>query len=116
VKEARWLRDFLEELGFIIEKPTTMHQDNQSAIAIAINPVHHARIKHLEIKTHFLRENIENKDVEFIYCPTEMMLADILTKALPREQHWNLLKLLGMRRLSEVQNGILDKSMVVTVK
>jgi hypothetical protein len=75
VKEARWLRDFLEELGFIIEKPTTMHQDNQSAIAIAINPVHHARIKHLEIKTHFLRENIENKDVEFIYCPTEMMFS-----------------------------------------
>lgn len=113
VKEAKWLREFLLELGFTLEKPTLMQQDNQSAIAIAINPVHHSRIKHLEVKTHFLRENIEGKEVEFLYCPTELMLADILTKALPREQHWKLVKLLGMKSLKDLQDGKFERSMIV---
>ena len=106
VKEAIWIRGLLDELGFKMDQPTIMQQDNQSAIAIAINPVHHSRIKHLEIKTHFLREHIEGSTVEFVYCPTELMIADILTKPLPAKQHWYLMNLMGMRRLSDLQKGV----------
>ena len=105
IKEIKWLRDFLDELGFEFPEPTVMHQDNQSAIAIAVNPVHHARVKHMEIKTYFIREHIENGTVRFVYCPTNLMLADILTKALPGPQHWVLVRGMGMFRLKDLQFG-----------
>lgn len=105
VKEATWMRMFLRELGFAVESPTVMHQDNQSVIAIAVNPIHHARIKHMEIKTHYIRENVENSTVKLLYCPTELMIADVLTKALPGPQHWKLVDMMGMRRLSMVMEG-----------
>jgi hypothetical protein len=104
-KEANWFREFFKELGFKINKPTKIDQDNQSVIAIAINPIQHSRIKHMEIKNHYVRENVENGTIELLYCPTELMIADILTKPLPSSQHWKLVNLMGMRRLSDLQAG-----------
>ena len=113
IKEATWMKGFLEELGFSIEKPIETKQDNQSTIAIAINPVHHARVKHFEIKTHYIREKIEDeKLVKLVYCPTELMVADILTKALPKAQHYKLCKLMGMRSQSEITQGSIQSSLI----
>lgn len=53
-KEAIWLRFLLEELGFKQEGTTRIHEDNQSAIAIAKNPIQHARTKHIDIQYHFV--------------------------------------------------------------
>jgi hypothetical protein len=77
-------------------------EDNQSTIAIANNPIHHQRVKHLDVKAHFLRDHIEKGDVELVYCPTEDQIADLLTKALPASQHWKLLSLMGMRSESDL--------------
>jgi hypothetical protein len=85
-KEAIWLRRFLTELRFEkevrLQLPTIIHEDNQSAIALAKNPIHHARSKHIDIQFHFIRERIEAGEIELVYTPTEHMTADILTKAL----------------------------------
>jgi sugar phosphate isomerase/epimerase len=116
IKEVQWLRKFLIELGFEIPHPTTMQQDNQSAIAIAVNPVHHARVKHMEIKTHFIRENIENGNVHFVYCPTELMIADLLTKPLPGPQFRTLVEKLGMVRLKDIHFGNEIKGTQMNVK
>ena len=48
IKEAVWLRTLLAELGFS-QNITTVYEDNQSCIALAKNPVHHARTKHIDI-------------------------------------------------------------------
>ena len=61
----------------------TLFADNQGSIALAGNPQHHARTKHIDIQYHYVRELILNQHVNLIYCPTEIMAADILTKPLP---------------------------------
>lgn len=88
--EATWIRMFLEELGFAQEEPTTIHIDNQSAIAIAENPIHHARTKHINIKIHHVRDLIQDGTIRLQWCPTGDMVADIFTKPLGRvlfQQH-----------------------------
>ena len=84
-KEAIWLRVLLEDLGFTQVGATTIHADNQGCIALSRNPVSHSRAKHIDIRHHFIRERVENKEVDLKFCPTKNMVADILTKALPRE-------------------------------
>jgi KUP system potassium uptake protein len=74
-----------------------MKDDNQGAIAIAHNPVTHARTKHIDIKHHFVREALSNKAVALEFCPTENMLADILTKPLSRDRIQILQNRLGLK-------------------
>jgi hypothetical protein len=90
-KEAIWVRRFLTELMTIgkphdITTPITIFADNQGSIALAKNPEFHSRTKHISIQTHFIREKVANEEVTLQYLPTGDMLADLLTKALPREK------------------------------
>lgn len=83
-KEAIWLRSLLSELGYPQADPTILYDDNQSAIALANDPVHHARVKHIDVRHHFVREKIEEGLITLVYCQTDNMHADILTKPLSR--------------------------------
>ena len=56
--------------------------DNQSAIALVVNPIYHARTKHIEVDFHFIREKVINKDVEIHYISTLNQVADIFNKGL----------------------------------
>ena len=60
-----------------------IYEDNQSCIALAKNPIHHARTKYIDIQHHFIHDKVETKEIELAYCPTDEMVADTLTKALP---------------------------------
>ena len=115
IKESLWLRQVIKEMGFVINEPTIINQDNQSTIAIAIDPINHGRVKHMDIKMYFIREHLKNKEVKLIYCPTGLMLADILTKPLPPVQHKKLCDLLGIRALSEIEreHSIIPKAKMV---
>lgn len=95
-KEAMWWRNFLRELGVEINQPTIICCDNQGAIQLAKNPALHPRSKHIDIRHHFIREVVANKIVELKYISTEIMGADILTKAVPRNRHQQLIKRLGV--------------------
>jgi KUP system potassium uptake protein len=90
----------MEDMGAAQEQPTELLCDNQSCIAIAKNPVFHARTKHIEIQYHFVRELIMEGTIELVYCPTTENCADIFTKALSRdllERHLHVLGI-GPRR------------------
>lgn len=82
--EGMWIQRLLSELEVSSEKPIKMFCDNQAAISIAKNPVHHDRTKHIEIDRHFISEKIEKAIMQLVYTPTRSQTADILTKALPR--------------------------------
>ncbi|GJT87377.1 hypothetical protein Tco_1069094 [Tanacetum coccineum] len=71
--------------------------DNKSAIALCCNNVQHSRSKHIDIRHHFIREQVEKGVVELYFVRTEYQLADIFTKALPRERFEFILPRLGMK-------------------
>ncbi|GKB05951.1 retrovirus-related pol polyprotein from transposon TNT 1-94 [Tanacetum coccineum] len=71
-----------------------------SAIALCCNNVQHSRSKHIDIRHHFIREQVENGVVELYFVTTNYQLADIFTKALQRERFEFLLPWLGMKSMS----------------
>ena len=95
-QESIWLRRLTSELGSSPKKPTTIFEDNQSAIAMTKNPQFHGRSKHIDIKYHFIREQVNSGNVTLKYCPTSEMIADMLTKGLSREQYCKLRKKAGI--------------------
>ena len=94
--EGIWLNRLLEELRIPSKHPIVLYCDNQAAISIAKNPVHHDRTKHVEIDRHFIKEKIEEGFFKVSFTPTNCQTADILTKALARVNHEDLTEKLGM--------------------
>jgi hypothetical protein len=95
--EAVYQRALLNQLGFEQKDATVVHEDNQGTIALAHNPVHHTRAKHINVKWHFVREKIMSKEVEVKYIPTGDQLADIMTKALAGPAHEQQTAKLGIK-------------------
>jgi len=104
-KEANWLRKLLADVGFVQEGATTIMCDNQGCIALAKNPTNHSRTKHIDIQHHFIRERLESGEICLRYCPTQEMVADVLTKALPKERHQKLTRSLGLISIDGLQSG-----------
>ena len=97
-QESVWLRQLLTD----IDKPTTstpvtLMVDNQAAIAIANNTTsRRTRSKHIDIKYHFVKEAVADNRIKLVYCPTECMIADPLTKPLSRIQFIKLRNMMGL--------------------
>jgi hypothetical protein len=80
--------------------------DNQSAINMSFNPIHHSRAKHIEIDQHFIRKKVEDKEIEPVYVPTEEQVADILTKGLTKDRFWFLKnKLFMVQHHAQLEGG-----------
>lgn len=85
VKEALWLRKLMRDLSLGTES-ILIYADNQSAIKLLKNPVSSQRSKHIDTIYHFARERVARKEVSFTYITTSEMIADILTKAVPKSK------------------------------
>nr|GEY88001.1 retrovirus-related Pol polyprotein from transposon TNT 1-94 [Tanacetum cinerariifolium] len=77
-----------------------LYCDNKSAMALCCNNVQHSRSKHIDVRYHFIKEQVENGVVELYFVITGYQLADIFTKALPRERFNFLIEKLGMKSMS----------------
>ncbi|PKU66636.1 Retrovirus-related Pol polyprotein from transposon TNT 1-94 [Dendrobium catenatum] len=84
--EILWLRQLLADLHQPQETTTTVYCDNTSAIALANNPIFHARTKHIEVDCHFIRDCIKKNKIFVHHVCTEDQLADLFTKALPNNR------------------------------
>ena len=82
--EIAWLTSLQKEIGYAQTAPTPLVSDNQGGIFLAVNPAHDRRLKHVDIRYHFIREYVESKRVNIVYISTDDMIADILTKPLGR--------------------------------
>jgi hypothetical protein len=100
-KEAIWLKSLVSEIwkDQATNSPITLHIDNQSAIAIAKNPEFHDRTKHIEVRHHFLRQQVDSKAIILKYLPTNDQVADVLTKGLTREKHERFTASMGVHRM-----------------
>jgi uncharacterized protein (DUF1697 family) len=68
------------------ESSVIIFNDSQSSQALARNPVHHKRTKHIDVKYHFVREQLQAGVIVLKYLNKNEMLADALTKPLPKEK------------------------------
>ncbi|CAI7885990.1 unnamed protein product [Closterium sp. NIES-53] len=108
-QEGVWLRRLLQEMGIHIEGPTTIRSDGKSAIALAKNDNWHGRTKHMDIKYHWVREQLEKKAFTFQFVWTEDQAADFLTKVFLKANFERYKYLVGMRNLQDLQGSEVEE-------
>src|SRR3979490_236413 len=97
-KAIKWTQNILQEFGYLVNRPSTLLIDNQSALTVAKNPEHHGRMKHLDLKYFWLRDQVEYGFISPVYIPTSDQVADIFMKALPRVTIEKFRLLLGLKQ------------------
>jgi hypothetical protein len=98
-KEAVWIRGFINDLripGCYIES-IPLYIDSNAALKLTRNPEFHSKSKHIDVKHHFIREKVENKEIHTQRVDIKDNLADVFTKSLGRPIHEDLVGRLGMK-------------------
>lgn len=90
------MQRILGDCGLKQSKPTISWCDNRSAIAIVKNPELHGRIKHIDIRFHYIRDMVFDGVIKLEHCDTNMQITDIFTKPLGVQKHWFITTLLGV--------------------
>ena len=96
VREVLWFRTLAIDLDLGVTE-FIINADNQGMMNLARNPILSQRTKHVDIIYHFVRERVTRGDVMFRYVPTGQMLADVFTKALPKQKHLQCCAGLGLK-------------------
>ena len=95
---AAYELQFMESLGIKVNK-AHLYQDNTSTIRLAFNGKSCSdRTKHIKLRYFFIKQYIDSGEFEVTHCPTEMMVADILTKPLKGNQFKKLLALMNLSK------------------
>jgi hypothetical protein len=95
--EVMYLRPLLSELGMKQGKATKIYEDNRGCIAVSNDPATTGRTKHIDIKYHFIRDQVANGTVKLVECFTDDMIADVFTKGLNQTKHSKFVKMLNLR-------------------
>jgi hypothetical protein len=96
VREAVWLHKLLADLFGHEMDSTVIHCDNQSCVKLSENPVFHDKLKHIEIKYHYIRDMVQRKAVHVQYLSTHEQVADVFTKPLARTKFEYFRERLGL--------------------
>ncbi|GJU48623.1 retrovirus-related pol polyprotein from transposon TNT 1-94 [Tanacetum coccineum] len=104
--QVMWMRIQLKDYGFSYNK-IPLYCDSQSAITTSCNPVQHSHTKHIHTRYHFIKEQVENGIIELYFVRTEYQLADMFTKALPKDEIQYLVRRFGMRCLTPAELEVL---------
>ncbi|KAK2970476.1 hypothetical protein RJ640_028565 [Escallonia rubra] len=94
--ELTWLSFILRDIGIVQHHPATLFCDNLAALYMSINPVFHARTKHIEVDYHFVREKVALGSLVTRFVSSNQQLADIFTKPLSRDAFQCLRTKLGL--------------------
>lgn len=93
---VKTLKEDLAEPAPSQNSAVSMKGDNQESIALAHNPVFHARIKHIDIQHHYIRNEVSAGRINLTYIPTLKMIADGLTKLLTHAKFHEFVKQMRM--------------------
>ncbi|KAI5343247.1 hypothetical protein L3X38_011123 [Prunus dulcis] len=104
--EAVWLRFVLSDFGEEQVEATPILCDNTSAIATTKNPVHHHRTRHISRRFHFIRDALQNGEIDLLYCRAGEQNADIFTKALERDRFEYLRSKLGIISAKHLEGSV----------
>jgi hypothetical protein len=95
-KQLLWMFAEMGEVGFPQEKPGVLYNDNSGAVALTRDTKHNSRVKHIDIRHHFIRDCVENQDIVVLHVPSTENLADLFTKSLGRVAHRRFCTLLRL--------------------
>jgi len=96
-QEALWLRRLMREISPAPkEGAIELMCDNKGAIDLSATSGYKPRTKHIDTKHHFIREKIESAQISVKYISTDLMLADVMTKALAKPRHYQLISKFGL--------------------
>ncbi|KAJ9547142.1 hypothetical protein OSB04_019685 [Centaurea solstitialis] len=104
--QVLWMQSQLRDYGLEYKK-IPIYCDSKSAIAISANPVQHLKTKHIDIRYHFLKDNVEKENIELYFVNTEYQLADLFTKALDEKRFKFLISRLGGAYLVQVSTFVM---------
>ncbi|KAM1108382.1 hypothetical protein ACFX2B_004976 [Malus domestica] len=108
--ELSWVCKILVDISFPLLKTPSVFCDNKSAIALAFNPVFHARTKHVEIDYHYIREKVLLGHISVHHVASLLQLADIFTKSLPADRFAQLWFKLSVRPSSFCLRGCIKEN------
>jgi hypothetical protein len=97
VKEAIYIKQLLSELGHYNQNKFPIYTDNNGALLLAQNPIFHERTKHIAVKYHYIRHQIDNGIIDIIWVPSEKQKADGLTKPLDKNKFESYLSQIGLK-------------------
>jgi len=97
-QEILWFRNLFHEFGYDLTSSSSLHIDSRSALSVAKNPEHHGRMKHLDLRFYWLRNEVEKGTISVVHVQTDAMPADILTKALARVKVEEMVSMLGFKK------------------
>ena len=86
IQEEKFLRSLYSDMTGNEKDSVALYVDNQGAIALAENPVHHERSKHIDVRYHFIRSEVDAGIVKLLYVPSEENIADLFTKPLSKNK------------------------------
>ncbi|KAF8370116.1 hypothetical protein HHK36_031849 [Tetracentron sinense] len=106
--EAIWLHSLIQELGLKLQQQPQLFCDNIGANQFSLNPVQHTRMKHIEIDLLFVRDLIKKGKIKVHHIHTLDQLADLLTKALPRQRFQTLRSKIGVADGTSILRGHIE--------
>jgi hypothetical protein len=96
------VENLIEEITRSSIGSVTLKIKNVSAINLAKNPISHGRSKHIEMRYHYLREQVTNELLKLEHCRSDVQLADILTKSVQTDVFRRLRDVMGVHSLANM--------------
>ena len=93
-QEGIFLKALLSDMTGHCVEDFTLYCDNQGAVSLSKNPIVHQRSKHIDIRYHFVRDEIQKGSLKILYVPSEQNVSDVFTKSLPRDKSVKFRKIL----------------------
>ena len=106
--ELIWINSLLRELSISLPAPV-LWCDNIGATYLSANPVFHARMKHIEIDFHFVREQVAARRLQVCIISSQDQMADLLTKALPKQRFQLLRSKLNVLLAFLLRGGVKER-------
>ena len=104
--QALWISKYFTEIGLPTPKPIVVHMDNNGSISHNLNDKNHHRTKHIDVRHHFIKDQVKCGNITFQYIPSSENIANLFTKSLSWEKICQFTTELQLQLTTE---GILDQ-------
>ncbi|GJT34832.1 putative ribonuclease H-like domain-containing protein [Tanacetum coccineum] len=99
--QVLWIQNQMLDYGYNFMQ-TKIHGDNKNVMCVVKNPIYHSKIKHIEIRLHFIRDSYEKRLIQMVKIHTDHNVADLLTKAFYNDRNADFHHILDLLSSSSI--------------